>query len=291
MLWRIRRCEERFNDWGGRGYEDFVPGKVTKTAPFGNRTTRFPTWSASLRQIHRIWPGGWSIMSPVGAVFVPFPPKTGIKLLHPPPPPQSLNGSELVSDAMRVKHLLKLTLKFASLVSSNGADLQPSRGDVLGDDISWRGGGIALLLQKPDDLEPREVVLYIITYLLHPRLVACMLPPRSTKKRPALRVERVFVDFSTALRRAFALEQATHGVHVPDSSTTSFFAVSRVICSLGWPSSWCISITPRDSNALDDYALFSVLLQRRPITSNKPDFPRRKVHMVFFPRPSCALFG
>ena len=32
-------------------------------------------------------------MSPVGAVFVQFPPKTGINLLHPRPPPQSLNGS------------------------------------------------------------------------------------------------------------------------------------------------------------------------------------------------------
>ena len=31
-------------------------------------------------------------MSPVGAIFVPFPPKTGTKLLH-PHAPQSLNGS------------------------------------------------------------------------------------------------------------------------------------------------------------------------------------------------------
>ena len=30
-------------------------------------------------------------MSPVGAIFVLFPPKTGTYLLH-PPPPQSLNG-------------------------------------------------------------------------------------------------------------------------------------------------------------------------------------------------------
>ena len=37
---------------------------------------------------------------------------------------------------MRVKHLLKLALKLASLISSNGVDLQPSRDDVLGDDIS-----------------------------------------------------------------------------------------------------------------------------------------------------------
>ena len=34
-------------------------------------------------------------MSPVGAIFAPFPPKTGTKLLHPRPTPQSLNGSPL----------------------------------------------------------------------------------------------------------------------------------------------------------------------------------------------------
>ena len=30
---------EGFNDWGGRGYDDFVTGEVTKTAPSGDRTT------------------------------------------------------------------------------------------------------------------------------------------------------------------------------------------------------------------------------------------------------------
>ena len=30
---------EQFNDWRGRGYDDFVPGEVTKTAPSGDRTT------------------------------------------------------------------------------------------------------------------------------------------------------------------------------------------------------------------------------------------------------------
>ena len=29
---------EGFNDWGGRGYDDFVPGEVTKTAPSGDKT-------------------------------------------------------------------------------------------------------------------------------------------------------------------------------------------------------------------------------------------------------------
>ena len=30
---------EGFNDWGGRGYDDFVPGEVTKISPSGDRTT------------------------------------------------------------------------------------------------------------------------------------------------------------------------------------------------------------------------------------------------------------
>ena len=30
---------EGFNDWGGRGYDDFVPAEVTKIAPFRDETT------------------------------------------------------------------------------------------------------------------------------------------------------------------------------------------------------------------------------------------------------------
>ena len=53
--WRIfSKQSEGFNDWGGRGYDDFVPEEVTKAAPSGDETTRFPTWSASLPQINRI---------------------------------------------------------------------------------------------------------------------------------------------------------------------------------------------------------------------------------------------
>ena len=29
---------EGFNVWGGRGYDDFVPGEITKTAPSGDET-------------------------------------------------------------------------------------------------------------------------------------------------------------------------------------------------------------------------------------------------------------
>ena len=28
-----------FNEWGGRGYDDSVPGEVIKTTPYGDRTT------------------------------------------------------------------------------------------------------------------------------------------------------------------------------------------------------------------------------------------------------------
>ena len=30
---------EGFKNWGGRGYDDFVPGEVTKTAPSEDETT------------------------------------------------------------------------------------------------------------------------------------------------------------------------------------------------------------------------------------------------------------
>ena len=39
FLYCSLHATEGFSDWGGRGYDDFVPGEVTKTAPFGDRTT------------------------------------------------------------------------------------------------------------------------------------------------------------------------------------------------------------------------------------------------------------
>ena len=35
----MSRLDEGFKDWGGRGYDDFVPGEVTKTAPSEDETT------------------------------------------------------------------------------------------------------------------------------------------------------------------------------------------------------------------------------------------------------------
>ena len=33
------QTNEGYNDWGGRGYDHFVPGEVTKTTPSGDKTT------------------------------------------------------------------------------------------------------------------------------------------------------------------------------------------------------------------------------------------------------------
>ena len=86
---------ECFNDWGGRGCDDLVPGEVNKRTPSGDRITRSPTWSASLPRVQLISPPGWSNTSPSGAMFVPSPPKTGTNLWH-PRPPQLLNDSTKV---------------------------------------------------------------------------------------------------------------------------------------------------------------------------------------------------
>ena len=60
LVYECRTTEECFNDWGGRGYDDSVPGEVTKTTP---------SWSASLPQVRLISRGGWSNKSPGGAIL------------------------------------------------------------------------------------------------------------------------------------------------------------------------------------------------------------------------------
>ena len=35
----FRLTSECLNDWGGRGYDDYVPGEITKTTFSGDRTT------------------------------------------------------------------------------------------------------------------------------------------------------------------------------------------------------------------------------------------------------------
>ena len=98
---------ECFDDWEGRGYDDFVPGEVTKTTPSGDRTTRSPTWSASLPRLQLIAPGGWSNKSPGGALFRAVPSQNGEIFVHllPPPKVERLSNQDhlqqLTSSALR----------------------------------------------------------------------------------------------------------------------------------------------------------------------------------------------
>ena len=39
VLYCMYCAPELFNDWGRRGYDDSVPGEVTKTPSSGDRTT------------------------------------------------------------------------------------------------------------------------------------------------------------------------------------------------------------------------------------------------------------
>ena len=78
---------ECFNDWGRRGYDGSVPGKVTKTTPSQDRTTWSTTWLASLPRTKLISPGSWPNKCPGEAIFAPSLPKTWTNLLHPHLPP------------------------------------------------------------------------------------------------------------------------------------------------------------------------------------------------------------
>ena len=39
MYYLVVVIKAGFNDWGGRGYDDFVPEEVTNIAPYGDETT------------------------------------------------------------------------------------------------------------------------------------------------------------------------------------------------------------------------------------------------------------
>ena len=51
-----------FNDWGGRGYDDSIPGEVTKTDPSGDYM--IPNMVDKLARIQLIPLGGWSHICP-----------------------------------------------------------------------------------------------------------------------------------------------------------------------------------------------------------------------------------
>ena len=76
---------ESFNDWGGRGYDDCVPGEITKTDPSGiglHDPLHGRQACSEFNPFHQ----GVRNMSPGGANFVQFPPKTETNLRHPRPP-------------------------------------------------------------------------------------------------------------------------------------------------------------------------------------------------------------
>ena len=75
-----------FNDWGGRGYDDSVPGEVTKTPSSGDRTTLSPTWSASLPQSNSFHQGLVKYV-PGRGYFRAVPSQNGDKFVTSPPPP------------------------------------------------------------------------------------------------------------------------------------------------------------------------------------------------------------
>lgn len=100
--------------------------------------------------------------------------------------------------------MLKLTLKLASLVRSNGANVQATRGSVLGD-YGLSAPGVSLLITNLAILSVSSSS-HFLTYLRPPRLIAGKSTPKSTKKRPALLTNRVSVDLGKALRRTFNLD-------------------------------------------------------------------------------------
>ena len=72
---------EGFNDWGGRGYNDFIPGRSQKQPLPGiglhdllHGRQACPEFIAFDQGVGQRCPR---------AIFVPFPPKTGTNLLHP----------------------------------------------------------------------------------------------------------------------------------------------------------------------------------------------------------------
>ena len=67
-------------------------------------------------------------MSPVGAIFVPFPPKTGTNMLHPRPPPQSLNWSPTLSNMYRERNCCMTHVAKATDVRVLGRRLHLPRG-------------------------------------------------------------------------------------------------------------------------------------------------------------------
>lgn len=125
---------------------------------------------------------------------------------------------------MRAKHLLKLILKFTSLLRSNRADLQSSMSHVIDDNDCYRASGIALLVWESSGLEALDVVhtCHVLTATETRRRHAAVDLQEKTCG-PASGAGVCGLWYGEAIRRTFASEQATHGVHWPESSTPICF--------------------------------------------------------------------
>ena len=84
--------EECFTDCGGRGYDDSIPGEVTKTTPSGVGLHDPLHGRQACPESNSYHQGVGQISPREGILLVSYPPKTGTNLLH-PRPPQSLNDS------------------------------------------------------------------------------------------------------------------------------------------------------------------------------------------------------
>ena len=78
---------ECFNDWGGRGYDDSVPGEVIKTTPSGIGLYHPLHGRQNCLEFSSFHQRGGSNKSPGGANFVPSLPRWGQICDIPPPPP------------------------------------------------------------------------------------------------------------------------------------------------------------------------------------------------------------
>ena len=77
---------EGFNDWGGRGYDDFVPGEVTKTAPSGMRLHDTLHGRQACPKFIAFDQGVGPIC-PRQGLFPDVPSQNGDKYITSPPPP------------------------------------------------------------------------------------------------------------------------------------------------------------------------------------------------------------
>ena len=95
-------------------------------SPFRGSDNMIPYMIGKLAQNLLHLTRGWSNMSPVGAIFVPFSAKTGTNTLH-PHPPQSLNWSRARSEAPTTSFVLGTNPEGKERVKGKASRIQSNR--------------------------------------------------------------------------------------------------------------------------------------------------------------------